>query len=843
MKFSQFKLGRHFSGLGRRESNALKRTRKSGLFLSMESLDDRIVMAVSTWSGAVDTLWSTAGNWDTAPIAGDTLVFPSTATSFTSVNDFSAGESFGNITINGSGYSITGNSISVGGSIESTQNTGGNLLGLNLTFTGANSTINVAQTSANLSLSGAITSPTVLEKIGSGKLIFTNSLTYTGSTQVGAGTLVNQASLNGSLLLNTGANLNGDGTSTGLTSVGGNIAPGSNGVGIITSTGDLSLDSNSGFSTILNGTTAGTQYGQIQANGPIQLGGSTLIVGLGSTPNSNETYTLINNTGNASISGTFVGLAEGSLLTVSGQSFKISYVGGDGNDAVLTHQVGTVTVLTTSLTPSVYGQPIDLTANVSVTGNGVGTPTGNVTFFNGANLIGTAPLNANGSAIFTTGNLSVGTGTLKAVYDGSENFLTSTSANLTQTVNKASTVSTVISSLNPSVLGQFVGLSASVFVLSPGVGLPTGNVTFFNGNISLGSGTLNDSGTVTLNLANLPVGNQTITASYAGDSNFLTSNSTALTQVVNKTVANVTLTSTTVSPEASGLITLTANVVASSGAPAPTGTVGFYSNGSLIGSGNLTNGVATFTTTGFYLGLGIDSITTTYNGDTNYVTSDSNALNVTAGTENERFINQAYVVLLNRQVDYQGMNQWNTRLQHGRSRTWVARAIRHSIEGQAALIDDIFNNYLGRSGTAPQLAGTVLAAENTSTSPRAIVLGSPEYYYGEGGGTIPSYITALETSLNTTFSAYAKATMTRELKAGKLHAAVAEQALLSNSGLGSLGQLLYQTTLGRDATDSEITTFKKLSKQGVYWRFQQTYIMGGQEFLNYAKTQPGTAPV
>ena len=110
-------------------------------------------------------------------------------------------------------------------------------------------------------------------------------------------------------------------------------------------------------------------------------------------------------------------------------------------------------------------------------------------------------------------------------------------------------------------------------------------------------------------------------------------------------------------------------------------------------------------------------------------------------------------------------------------------------------------------------------------------------------GTIPSYITALETSLNTTFSAYAKATMTRELKAGKLHAADAEQALLSNSGLGSLGQLLYQTTLGRDATDSEITTFKKLSKQGVYWRFQQTYIMGGQEFLNYAKTQPGTAPV
>ena len=36
--------------------------------------------------------------------------------------------------------------------------------------------------------------------------------------------------------------------------------------------------------------------------------------------------------------GTFKGLAEGATFTVSGYVFKISYVGGDGNDVVLSVQ-------------------------------------------------------------------------------------------------------------------------------------------------------------------------------------------------------------------------------------------------------------------------------------------------------------------------------------------------------------------------------------------------------------------------------------------------------------------------------------------------------------------------
>ena len=841
MKFSQFLPG-NIRAQDRRVSSPTRRSKRVGTFLKMEPLDDRVVLTVSTWSGAVDNLWSNPGNWDTMPQPGDSLVFPASASSLSALNDLPAGESFDSLTLQGSNYSITGNSIALFGSIGSTQTNGGNLLGLDLAFTGASANVTVSQGSANLSLSGAISTVSGLNKFGPGQLVFANSLTYSGVTTVDSGTLVNNSNLNGSLFLSTSAILQGQGSSTSLTSIGGNIVPGTSGAGIISTSGALSLDSNSGFVILLNGTTPGTQYGEIEANGPIQLGNSNLIVTLGYTPSANETFTLINNTGNAAISGTFLGLNEGSLLNAGGQSFKISYVGGDGNNVVLTHQETTSTTLTSSPTTSVYGQPVNLTANVSVTGSGTGTPTGSVTFYNGTTPLGTAPLDANATAKFATSNLSIGASTLIAVYTGSDNFLTSMSSNLTQTVNKSSSITSLTSSLNPSVLGQSVSLSASVVALSPGAGTPSGNVTFLNGNISIGMSTLNSSGVASLSLTSLPVGNNTISVAYSGDSNFVTSSSTALNQVVSRAVANVNLTSTTTSPEASGIITITANVSGIVGSPAASGTVSFYSNDVLIGTGNLTNGQATFTTTGFYLGLGVDTLTATYNGDANYVSSDSGLLNVTAGTENERFINQAYVVLLNHQVDYQGLNHWNTFLQHGRTRNWVAREIRHSTEGQMSLIQDIFESYLGRSGTASQLAGTVNAASQTGTSPRAIVLGSSEYYYGVGGGTIPTYLTALETSLNTTFTATAKKIMTTELNSGTLHAIVAEQALMSQPGLDSLGQLLYQTTLGRDATSSEIGTFKKLQSQGVYWRFQQTHLMGGQEFLVYAGSQPGNVP-
>ena len=106
----------------------------------------------------------------------------------------------------------------------------------------------------------------------------------------------------------------------------------------------------------------------------------------------------------------------------------------------------------------------------------------------------------------------------------------------TLTINKAATAATVVSSINPSAVGQSVTFTATV--TSPHTAA-TGTVTFKDGSTALGSGTLNSSGVATYKTSSLATGAHSITAVYAGDGNTLTSTSTALTQTVD-TAATMT---------------------------------------------------------------------------------------------------------------------------------------------------------------------------------------------------------------------------------------------------------------------------------------------------------------
>ena len=102
-------------------------------------------------------------------------------------------------------------------------------------------------------------------------------------------------------------------------------------------------------------------------------------------------------------------------------------------------------------------------------------------------------------------------------------------------MNKASTATTVSSSKNPSVNGQSAPtFTATVAAVAPGAGTPTGTVTFKDGTKTLGTGTLSGgSATFTPSKTALSVGAHSITAVYAGDTNFLGSTSLVFTQTVN----------------------------------------------------------------------------------------------------------------------------------------------------------------------------------------------------------------------------------------------------------------------------------------------------------------------
>jgi len=83
--------------------------------------------------------------------------------------------------------------------------------------------------------------------------------------------------------------------------------------------------------------TPGTDYGQLVITGNVALNGSLQVQLLGGfLPTLGQQFLIINNLGSQPVTGTFTGLAEGAEVSAGSYIFTISYVGGDGNDVVLT---------------------------------------------------------------------------------------------------------------------------------------------------------------------------------------------------------------------------------------------------------------------------------------------------------------------------------------------------------------------------------------------------------------------------------------------------------------------------------------------------------------------------
>lgn len=237
----------------------------------------------------------------------------------------------------------------------------------------------------------------------------------------------------------------------------------------------------------------------------------------------------------SNVGGTFAySPVSGTVLAPGPQDLSLTFTPTDTTDystapdrvQLTVKPAMTSTALTSSQNPSTYGQSVTFTATVTSSG---GTPTGTVTFKSGATTLGTATLKS-GSASFTTATLTAGSSSITAVYGGTADFAGSTSHALTQTVNQAATSAFVISSLNPSTSGQAVTFTATVISSN---GTPTGTVTFKDGSTTLGTGTLSN-GEAKFTTSSLSVGTHSITAVYAGSTDFSGSTSPVLSQVVNQ---------------------------------------------------------------------------------------------------------------------------------------------------------------------------------------------------------------------------------------------------------------------------------------------------------------------
>jgi hypothetical protein len=321
-----------------------------------------------TWSGASptsggDTNWSTAANWTnaTAPSGSvGTLTFPTlssasctanppTASCYSSNNDVS-GLTAAKLAIDNSApYAITGNSLTLGsGGIAATTSSANSVrspsfnlpIALNATqswtIDGANN-----HTQLGLFFSRGIT--------GAGDALTVTlsnfgRITTAQDTEVGPLTIAGaNPSDTGQMSVNNGfadlSGLNGvDGAAVNLADVT-VAAPGSVTFGplastgaqldaghgstpdaILTVSGGVTLDSASALEMFIDqpGTTPGTDYSQIKANGPVSLAGTLMLLGPGQGANTcpalnqGDVYTLITTTG--ALSGTFSDAPDGQVL-------------------------------------------------------------------------------------------------------------------------------------------------------------------------------------------------------------------------------------------------------------------------------------------------------------------------------------------------------------------------------------------------------------------------------------------------------------------------------------------------------------------------------------------------
>src|ERR1043166_564173 len=150
------------------------------------------------------------------------------------------------------------------------------------------------------------------------------------------------------------------------------------------------------------------------------------------------------------------------------------------NLAQTVNKASTSTTISSSSNPSVFDNPVAFTATVSAVSPGAGTGTGTVQFtLDGTNLDNAVTLVGSTATLQVGSELTTGTHAIAAIYSGDANFNTSTSGNLSQTVN-ASPVTPATGGTNISALafgGTYTNLTLPSYQEVNNGDIGTGDVT------------------------------------------------------------------------------------------------------------------------------------------------------------------------------------------------------------------------------------------------------------------------------------------------------------------------------------------------------------------------------
>jgi len=230
--------------------------------------------------------------------------------------------------------------------------------------------------------------------------------------------------------------------------------------------------------------------------------------------------------------------AAGSVLGAGSQSLSVTFTPTDSTDytssnAGVTLQVNQAGLVATA-NPAfgTYGEALPL-LYYTITGFVNGDTQGSAT--SGAPSLGTPASPTSPPGIYP---IAIAQGTLAAA-----NYSFASFVNGVLTIQQSGS-SVVLTSANGSISqGQSTALTATVSITGAGAA-PTQGVNFMLGSTLLGTGTLSpldatdSAATFTLNASQLAAGNNSITAVYAGDTNYAGSTSAAITVTLSSTPGN-----------------------------------------------------------------------------------------------------------------------------------------------------------------------------------------------------------------------------------------------------------------------------------------------------------------
>lgn len=297
----------------------------------------------------------------------------------------------------------------------------------------------------------------------------------------------------------------------------------------------------------------------------------------------------------------------------------------DGVYTLTYDETGTYLNLSASPTTIQYGSSTVFTAVLTQTGEPVEGET--VGFYEGETLLGSDTTDSNGEATLTKSDFSIGSHSVKAVYDEVESNAVSVSVTkLAVTVSLSAEQSSIEYGANAVLNG----------VLSLGSGV---TVTFYEGSTSLGTVTTSTGGAFSKTITSPSRGSHTYRVEYSGDSTH-ESASASVNVSVNKITSTITLAASTGTITYGQSVTLSGTVSVGSGA-----SIKIYNGSTLVDTVTSGSGGA-FLKSVSGLNAGSHTFKAVYDGDDTHegVTSSNVSVTVNKATPTITFASDKSVV-------------------------------------------------------------------------------------------------------------------------------------------------------------------------------------------------------